>query len=243
MTVDTAGESVIWHDVECGAYEADLPLWSELAAIGDGSLLELGCGSGRVAIDLARGGSRVAGIDSAGELVDELRRRARAAALELRAETATASDFDLRERFGVVVAPMQLIQLLSGEQERRRCLAAAAGHLAPGGQMALAIVEGAESGSPSSPPLPDVREIDGWVYSSLPLGVHVEDDALVVERLRQTVTPGGRLSEARSHDRLQVLDAAQLEEEARPAGLQPVRRLAIDPTAAHVGSTVVLLEA
>jgi hypothetical protein len=73
--------------------------------------------------------------------------------------------------------------------------------------------------------------------------VRVEHDSLVVERLRQTVAPAGHFNEARSRDRLRILDAAQLEAEARSAGLRTVRRLAIGPTVAHVGSTVVVLEA
>ena len=31
MRREAGGEREIWHDVECGSYEADLPLWEELA--------------------------------------------------------------------------------------------------------------------------------------------------------------------------------------------------------------------
>ena len=51
---------VIWHDVECGAYEADLPLWRELAS---GRVLDVGAGTGRVALDLARAGHPVTALD------------------------------------------------------------------------------------------------------------------------------------------------------------------------------------
>jgi SAM-dependent methyltransferase len=243
VSVEAASEAVIWHDAECGAYEADLPLWSEMAARADGPLLELGCGTGRVTMHLARIDFRVTAIDDSAELTGELRRRAADAAVNLRVETVDASSFDLGERFGLVIAPMQLIQLLDGPQARIRCLRAAAAHLAPGGRLALAIVEDPPVGVPESPPLPDVREIDGWVYSSLPLGVRVEDDSLIVERLRQTVAPGGGLREARSLDRLRIIDAEQLEDEAQDAGLKPLARLAVEPTQAHIGSTVVVLEA
>ncbi|HEX2096652.1 MAG TPA: hypothetical protein VHF50_04725, partial [Solirubrobacterales bacterium] len=91
-------------------------------------------------------------------------------------------------------------------------------------------------------PLPDAREIDGWVYSSLPLESRIDDDAIVVRRLRQTVSPSGELSEELDEVRLRRLDASAVEHEAEAAGLRPVGRREIPATADHVGSTVVVLE-
>ena len=42
---------VVWHDVECGRYSADLALWRELAAREPGPVLDVGAGTGRVALD------------------------------------------------------------------------------------------------------------------------------------------------------------------------------------------------
>jgi SAM-dependent methyltransferase len=235
--------TVIWHDVECGAYEADLQLWGELAEAAEGPVLELGCGTGRVALDLARRGHTVVGIDSDADLIAELRERAAAGGLTVGAEKADAAGFSLDENFGLIVAPMQLVQLLPGADSRRECLKAAAAHLAPHGVMALAVIETGVTSVPPSPLLPDVRERDGWVYSSMPLGAIREGDSLLVERLRQTVGPDGHLEETHDAVRLQMLSAAQLEEEGRSAGLRPAGRRRIDTTDAHVGSTVVLLEA
>ena len=50
---------VIWHDIECGGYAADLPLWRELAAAEAGPVLDVGAGAGRVALELARHGHAV----------------------------------------------------------------------------------------------------------------------------------------------------------------------------------------
>jgi SAM-dependent methyltransferase len=241
-TSKASGSEAIWHDVECGAYEADLPLWGELAAANGGQVLELGCGTGRVALWLARRGAAVAGLDREPELLEALRARAAADGLPVRAELADASDFDLGARFGLVLAPMQLIQLLDGAGARAAGLRAIAAHLAPGGLAALAIVEAAPTGVPSSPLLPDVREQDGFVYSSLPLGALSDGDSLLVDRLRQLVDPGGRLTESRDQVRLQLISAEQLEAEAGAAGLRPAGRRRIEATDSHVGSTVVLLE-
>ncbi len=94
----------------------------------------------------------------------------------------------------------------------------------------------------AAPPLPDTREVDGWVYSSLPIEARVEDGEIRVRRLRQTVSPGGELSEEVDEVVLRELDASTLEAEAEAAGLRPAGRRAVPPTDAHVGSTVVLLE-
>jgi SAM-dependent methyltransferase len=238
----TIEETVIWHDVECGGYEADLPLWKELAERSNGAVLELGCGTGRVALQLAELGHQVTGIDSDREVVAELRARAAEKGLAVAVEDADAAGFEIERQFGLVIAPMQLIQLLPGEGARSQCLQRVAEHLLPDGIAAFAIVEETEAVVPASPLLPDVRERDGWVYSSLPLGAHESESELVVERLRQAVDPGGHLSESRNEVRLQIVSAAGLEEEGRRVGLHPAGQRRIGPTDAHVGSTVVLLE-
>ena len=50
--------SVIWHDLECGGYAEDLALWRELAMRHGGPVLDVGAGTGRTAIMLARAGHR-----------------------------------------------------------------------------------------------------------------------------------------------------------------------------------------
>ena len=172
----------------------------------------------------------------------EFERRARE--LPATARVGDAADFDLDGSFDLVLAPMQLVQLLDGAEERVECLRCAVRHLGPGGLVALAIVEEVPGTyvEEAAPPLPDVREVEGWVYSSLPLETILDGERIVVRRLRQIVSPGGELSEEMDEVVLQALTAEQLEAEAIAAGLRPVGRREIPATDAHVGSTVVLLE-
>lgn len=242
---------VVWHDAECGGYAADLGLWEELAAATDGPVLDLGCGTGRVALHLARRGHQVVAVDREPELVAAL--EGRADGLPVRSVVGDVRALDLGREFPLVVAPMQLLQLLADAEQRAACLRGITAHLTPGGTAALAIVEDVaeEDVSPFSRharemrhgavPLPDTREIDGTVYSSLPLPTVVEDGAIVVRRLRQTVSPDGQLAEEESAIALRELGAAQLEREARGAGLEPLPRRSTPATDDHVGSTVVLL--
>ena len=233
----------IWHDVECGAYAADLALWDELARAGDRGVLELGCGTGRVALHLARRGHHVWGVDRDPALTAELERRAEAEGMPVHVVTADIRELDLAARFSLVVAPMQVLQMLGGEEGRRRALERCAAHLMPDGLAVAAIVEGAEAETDVDwrDLLPDVREVDAWIYSSQPLEARGDGAAIEIHRLRQTVSPAGRLEERRHTDRLDLLDAETLEAEAVAAGLRPAGRRIIEATDAHVGSTVVLL--
>lgn len=229
-----------WHDAECGGYTADLELWDELS--GAGPVLELGCGTGRVALHLARRDREVTGIDSDPALIAALEMRAEAEGLAVDARAADARALGLGRRFDLVIAPMQLLQLFD-EAERRDVLARACEHLESAGTLAIAIVEEEEAvAAPSdAPPLPDVREIDGWVLSSLPLGVVATDEGLRISRLRQLVGPGGELYEQEDVVCLFRLDAATLAREARAVGLQERGTRRIPATEFHVASVAVLL--
>jgi SAM-dependent methyltransferase len=238
--------SVIWHDVECGSYDGDLALWRELAEESGGPILDLGCGTGRVALDLARRGHRVHGLDLDPDLVGALNARAAAHGLPANASVGDGREFDLDEEFAMVLAPMQFIQVLGGGAERLASLRCARRHLRPGGRVAVAIVDGMppELVEEAAPPLPDTRELDGWVYSSLPLDAQLGDaGTIVVRRLRQTVSPSGELSDELDEVPLRLLAAENVEAEAREADLEPVGRREVPPTDSHVGSVVVLMEA
>jgi SAM-dependent methyltransferase len=231
--------SVIWHDAECGGYAADLALWEELAAQAEGTL-DVGCGTGRVALHLGRRGHRVVGLDLSADFAAVVNERV--GSLPVEVVVGDARDFALSERFGVVLAPMQLLQLFADAEERVRCLRCVAAHLAAGGVAAFAIVESMPEPVDAPPPLPDTREVEGWVYSSLPIEAATEPGRIRVRRLRQTVSPAGVLREEVDETILQALDAETLEREAGEADLVPVERRPIPATEAHIGSTVVLFE-
>jgi SAM-dependent methyltransferase len=232
--------AAIWHDVECGSYSADLELWEELAERSGDPVLELGCGTGRVALHLARRGNRVLGLDRDPQLIAAL--AARRGDLPVEPVAADACDFRLDDRVSLVLAPMQFLQLLDDSAARVACLARVAESLRPGGLLAAAIVEEMPEADGAMPPLPDVRDVDGWVYSSLPTEAAIGPGEIVLRRLRQTVSPTGELSEEPNEVRIRTFPAARLEAEAAAAGLVSAGRHTVLPTDAHVGSIVVVLE-
>jgi SAM-dependent methyltransferase len=236
-------EAVIWHDVECGSYTADLPIWRDLAERTGGPVLELGAGTGRVALDLAGHGHQVTALDSDPALLEELAARAERTGVAV--ETVVADARRLARKpaaFALVIAPMQFLQIVGGPAGRADVLRAIARALRPGGLFATAVaaLDDAVPPEDAEPPVPDVGEREGWVYSSLPLDVRPEPGGVAVERLRQVVSPKGRLTEEHHTQLLDSLTPARLEREASEAGLEAHERRVIPPTPDHVGSEVVV---
>jgi SAM-dependent methyltransferase len=234
--------SVIWHDVECGSYAEDVALWRELAAASDGPVLDVGAGTGRIALDLAARGVEVVALDSRPDLLAALAARASAAGLHVETVVADARDFTIPggARFGLIAVPMQTLQLLGGADARAAFLRAARAHLKPGGIVAAALADALDSfeGEVDGLPDPDVATIDGITYTSLPLAVVDEGDHAAIHRLRQT-SDGG----AEEHDviRLARVGPAGLAEEAEALGLVAETARRIPATDVYVGSTVVVL--
>ena len=230
---------VIWHDLECHGYTADLALWHELATAQDGPILDVGAGTGRVALDLATAGHDVTALDRDGDLLAALRDRADARGVRVRTVVADAHDFDLGRRFGLIVVPMQTIQLLSDRSAFLRCVTR---HLAPGGLLAAAIADDLVpfDGEEDRLPDPDVGQRDGWHYASQPVAVRVLDGLARIERVRSVVAPDGTTTSEPDAIELARLDAAMLEAEARAHGLTAERARRISATTDHVGSVVVL---
>jgi SAM-dependent methyltransferase len=234
-------DAVLWHDLECGAYTADLPLWRELAGRAGGPVLDVGAGTGRVALDLARSGAAVTALDRDPELLAALAERA--AGLAVTPARGDARDFTLPGRFALVLAPMQLVQLLGGPEGRVAFLRRAAAHLAPGGLVVAALAATLEPFDPATSllPAPDMREDGDRVLSSQPIRVAAEDGGWVIERVRQVVSAHGEITAADDHIRLDAVDPADLEREGAAAGLVPAGRRTIPDTDEHVGSEVVIL--
>src|SRR3954469_19741221 len=234
--------SVIWHDLECGGYHEDLELWRELAAEHDGPILDVGAGTGRITLDLARHGHHVVALDLDADLLAALRERAEG--LDVETIAADARGFDLGDRrFGLIIVPMQTLQLLGGADGRAAFLRAAHAHLAPGGVLAAALADPME-GVPddhTEPPLPDLDEINGVVYHSQVVSLRVWPEATRIDRVRQTVDLHGNRTREDNKITLDRVGAAEVAEEAEALGFTALPPRLIEMTNDYVGSEVVVL--
>lgn len=238
---------VVWHDLECGRYREDLPLWLELAAgrvDHSQAVLDIGAGTGRVTIALAQAGHRVVALDRDALLLEELRRRA--GALPVETVCADARDFDLPGReFPLIVVPMQTVQLLGGGEAHLAFFRCARARLAAGGQLAVAFAaaedfEEFEWQEGDMAPLPDIAEIDGRAYFSQPTAVRRIEGTFVLERHREVVEIDGARSGSDDRIALDIVTVESLQRAATRAGLRSLALRRIEASDEHIGSEVVI---
>ena len=133
-----------WAEVYDSVYAYvtdDIPFYIDEARSAGGSVLELGCGTGRVAIPIAQAGIEIVGLDSSPAMLEVARRKAEKAsgARGLRLVEADMRDFSLNEVFDLVIIPFRGFYSLHSVEDQVRTLANVRGHLAPGGKLAFNI--------------------------------------------------------------------------------------------------------
>ena len=132
MMTETHPELPELYDLDCGEFADDLLFYENLARRGDGSVLELGTGTGRAAIPLARAGCDVWGIDSSEAMLD----RARCNAGEAENPhfiSGDMRDFQLDRRFDLIFAGLGAFHHLLTSSDQLACLRCVADHLSPEG--------------------------------------------------------------------------------------------------------------
>ena len=121
--------------------EGDVDFYRDLAAETGGPILDVGCGTGRVATPLAASGHAVVGIDRSGPMLRLAEKRLDTVAAEVaaritlhRADIATLA---LGREFPLIVAPSRVFQFLLTTDAQRQGLAALRSHLRRDGRLVL----------------------------------------------------------------------------------------------------------
>jgi SAM-dependent methyltransferase len=233
----------VWHDLECGDYAEDLPLWRALGVEAGGEVLEVGAGTGRVTLDLAASGVPMVAVDVAAPLLDALAHRA--VGLPVETVVADARELSLGRRVSAVIVPMQTLQLMGGSTGRAAFLRRALDHLEPGGVLAAALADAVDcfDDEHQLPPPPQAIEILGARYSSQLLGVWDDRATAAVHRRREVTDAHGRRQASDVVLRLDRVSADQVAAEGREVGFIDAPQLAVPETEEYLGSTVVVLRA
>jgi len=131
-----------FYDLENAGFTEDLPFWADVARECGGPVLELGCGSGRVLLHLAREGFAVTGVDSSPAMLSLARRRldrqpSIAGKITLREESFTR--LRLGDAFPLVILPFNTFSHMTEDEDVRAALDTVTAHLSPGGAAVLAL--------------------------------------------------------------------------------------------------------
>jgi len=115
----------------------DVGFYLEEARRSGGPVVELGVGTGRIAIPLAADGIRVIGVDSSRAMLDVCARRAALAGVELDLRVGDLREPPVRERVPLVICPFRSLLHMDTDDDRRRVLASVRKLLRPSGRFAF----------------------------------------------------------------------------------------------------------
>ena len=190
---------------------ADVEFYVDTAREVDGPVLEVGCGTGRIYLELLRAGVDADGIDVSGEMLDVLERRAAEEGLSPRVRQADVVDFEPDRSYELVIVPFRTflhVLSLADQQATLRTLRTA---LEPGGRLVLNVfapdldVIADRYGEPVT----ETVERDGEEFRVTSV-TELEDDLEWIARERRTVERDGEIL-AESTFRLKLLTKREFE--------------------------------
>jgi SAM-dependent methyltransferase len=127
------------YDLMHADVQGDVRFLEDLAAgLGDrATILELGCGTGRLLLPLLRAGARVVGLDRNPTMLEVARRRVAVYGDRAQLVEGDMRRFSLAERFDLVVVGLNTFMHLLASREQLDCLEAIKAHTRPGGTLVL----------------------------------------------------------------------------------------------------------
>lgn len=142
MTSDSYGVTpefgMLYDSVPAYGARTDVPFYVEEAQRSGGPVLEIGCGTGRISLPIARAGVLMTGVDGSEQMLARFREKVDAEAGDVRdritLHTGDARDFSLGKTFPLVIAPFRILQHIVTIDDQLRCLGSVARHLSPGGR-------------------------------------------------------------------------------------------------------------
>ena len=125
----------------------DVPFWRRLTQRGRGRVLELGCGTGRVSMPLARAGVELVGVDRSAPMLERARaptrqvaNTANSAGVSVSSAATSARCRSTARSFAMVLAPYGILQSLIRPRDLTATLASVARVIAPGGIFGIDLV-------------------------------------------------------------------------------------------------------
>lgn len=127
------------YDLYVGDWRGEIDFYlsmAQQAQANGGAVLEVACGTGRVAIRLAQAGIDVTGLDRSAAMLDIARSKS-AGLNNIRWVQADMRDFELYQQFGLAIIPGHAFQNIHTAADQVACLTCIHGHLAPDGTLVV----------------------------------------------------------------------------------------------------------
>ena len=125
------------YDDWTAAVTEDIDFYVGLAVEAGGPVVELAIGSGRVAVPIALAtGAPVIGVDTSPSMLEQARRRADAAGVELILQLGDMVELQLNEPAALIICPFRALLHVPTWAARRRLFERVAASLRPGGRFA-----------------------------------------------------------------------------------------------------------
>jgi SAM-dependent methyltransferase len=130
---------LLYDSVPLYKERADVGFYVDEARKAGGSVLEVGCGTGRILIPVARAGCAITGIDSSRQMLERCRAKLAAEGREVQSRIRLAQhdmrSVNLATTFALVIAPFRVVQHLITAEDQLRFLDTVLRHLAPGARL------------------------------------------------------------------------------------------------------------
>lgn len=146
------------YDVVCDDFEADRPCVEQWAGLLGGPLLDVACGTGRMALHLAAQGYQVTGVDVVPEMIARARQKTAERSLSIEWVVADARNFQLGRQFPFIYMLGNAFQFFLTRQDQQALLRCIREHLDPDGCFLF------ETRNPSPRNLLQVRHLDPQIY-------------------------------------------------------------------------------
>ncbi|MEM2880387.1 MAG: class I SAM-dependent methyltransferase [Candidatus Methanomethylicaceae archaeon] len=125
------------YDIIYGGYKEDIEFYKREAKKASGKVLEVGCGTGRIYLELLKEGIDVYGIDISQCMLDELRTKAKALGVEPKVSLGDMRNFRLKERFALIIVPFRSFLYNLTSEDQLKTLKNFRRHLQKGGRLIL----------------------------------------------------------------------------------------------------------
>jgi SAM-dependent methyltransferase len=127
------------------AQRADLDFYLEQVQSVDGSVLELGCGTGRILLPVARAGASVTGLDISAYMLDRCRSKLEQDSSEVQERVtlvqANMAGFELDQKFDLAISVFRAIQHVVDVDEQLALFQSVRRHLKPGGRLVFDVFQ------------------------------------------------------------------------------------------------------